>query len=424
VPVFEYEIVDKKGTLGRGRLEAEDQTDLIQRFRERGQLVISVRPALPGVGATGPGSGLGLAALRQRFRQAMSRLTSGVPLGVLVLFTGQLAAMLDAGIHLVRILTAIARESTNRKFSEVLDDVRTAVTAGATFAEALNLHPAVFNRLYVAVVRSGEQSGSLPIVLHTLTTHLEKSEALRRKVKGAIAYPIVILVTSILIVFVMIVKIVPVFEDVYARAKAQLPRPTLMLIAVSGFLRDYTVLAVLLLAVLGVAAYMALQTPTGRLALDGFALRVPLFGPLIRKSIMARVTRTLSLLLQSGIPLIDSLETVSQVTGNRVVERALLGATQQVRDGATLAETLRQTGQFPSMVTQLVASGEESGTLPSMLAKAAVYYEQQVDTAVATLSTLIEPVMIVLMGAIAGSVIVALYMPIFNLGQAIKGGMR
>jgi type IV pilus assembly protein PilC len=424
MPVFEYEVVDKKGTLGRGRAEAEDQTDLIQRFRERGQLVVSLRPALPGVQASQPRSSVGLGSLAEAFRLSFKRMTSGVPLAALVLFTGQLAAMLDAGIHLVRILTAIARESTNRKFSDVLDDVRGSVTAGSTFAEALGRHPNVFSRLYVAVVRSGEQSGSLPIVLHTLTTHLEKSENLRRKVKGAIAYPLVILVTSILIVFVMLVKIVPVFEDVYARAKAQLPRPTLILISVSSFLRDYTLLAVLLLIVLAIAGYMILQTSPGRLALDSFALRVPIFGSLIRKSIMARVTRTLSLLLQSGIPLIDALETIAQVTGNRVVERALLTSTQHVRDGATLADTLRQTGQFPSMVTQLVASGEESGTLPSMLGKAAVYYEQQVDTAVATLSTLIEPIMIVLMGAIAGSVIVALYMPIFNLGQVIKGGMR
>jgi type IV pilus assembly protein PilC len=288
----------------------------------------------------------------------------------------------------------------------------------------LNQHPNVFNRLYVAVVRAGEQSGSLPIVLHTLTTYLEKAENLRRKVKGAIAYPVVIMLTSILIVFVMIVKIVPVFEEVYARAKAQLPRPTLMLIAVSSFLRDYTLLAVLLLLVLVIVGYMILQTSGGGLAVDRLVLRLPIFGSLIRKSVMARVTRTLSLLLQAGIPLIDALETVSQVAGNRVVERALLTSTQQVRDGATLAETLRQTGQFPSMITQLVASGEESGTLPSMLGKAAVYYEQQVDAAVATLSTLIEPVMIVFMGALAGGVIVALYLPIFNLGQAIKGGVR
>jgi type IV pilus assembly protein PilC len=170
--------------------------------------------------------------------------------------------------------------------------------------------------------------------------------------------------------------------------------------------------------------YVAIQSEQGRRIFDGFKLHMPLFGPLIRKAIMARVCRTLSVLLNAGIPLIEAMETVSRVTGNKVIEEALTAATRKMRDGGTIAETLRQTGHFPSMVTQLVATGEESGTLPAMLAKAAVYYEQQVDNTVATLSTLIEPIMIVIMGAIAGGVIFALYLPIFTLGQAIRGGVK
>jgi type IV pilus assembly protein PilC len=180
----------------------------------------------------------------------------------------------------------------------------------------------------------------------------------------------------------------------------------------------------LAVVVLVLAFYAAIQTPRGRWAFDLFKLKQPLFGPLIRKAILARTCRTLSVLLNSGIPLIEAMETVSRVAGNAIVEDALRKATQRMRDGGTIAETLRQTGQFPGMVTQLVATGEESGTLPAMLAKAALYYEQQVDNTVATLSTLIEPIMIVIMGAIAGSIIFALYLPIFTLGQAIRGGVR
>jgi type IV pilus assembly protein PilC len=424
MPVFEYEVVDQRGTLGRGSAEAEDQGDLIQQLRGQGQLVLSVRRAPAGSARAAGGGRFGLAALTDAWVQAIRSVSSGVPLVTLVLFTGQLAAMLEAGVHLVRILSAVAREATNRKFRAVIDDIRESVTAGATLADSLNQHPNVFGRLYVAVVRAGEQSGSLPVVLNTLTTYLEKADHLRRKVKGAIAYPLVILSVAIFIVFVMLVKIVPIFEGVYARANAQLPAPTRLLIAVSSVFREYTVFAVLAVVVAVVLAYMGLQTPRGRYLRDAAVLRAPVFGELVRKAIMARVCRTMALLLQSGIPLIDTLETVTQVAGNKVVDEALQRVTQHVRDGEPLADTLRDTEQFPGMVIQLVATGEESGTLPNMLGKAALYYEQQVDNTVATLSSLIEPVLIVVMGAIAGAVVFALYLPIFTLGQAVKGGLR
>lgn len=419
--VFEYEVADRSGALTRGRAEAESQGALILRFREQGRVVLSIRPAAAGADFL---AGLNLGPLAEAFKQTYRRMSSGVSLTTLVLFTGQLAAMLAGGLHLVRILTALATESTNQKFKKVLEDVRDSITAGAAFADSLGQHPHIFDRLYVSVVRAGELSGSLPIVLDTLTVYMEKAAQLRRKVLGAIAYPAVILTVALLIVFVMIVKIVPVFENVYARANAVLPPPTRLLIAISTVVRSYTVLVVLALLVAATLFYIALQTQPGRRLVDHFKLRMPLFGPLIRKAIMARICRTLSVLLNAGIPLIEAMETVSRVTGNKVIEEALATATRRMRDGGTIAETLRQTGHFPSMVTQLVATGEESGTLPAMLAKAALYYEQQVDNTVATLSTLIEPIMIVIMGGIAGGVIFALYLPIFTLGQAIRGGIR
>ena len=418
MPVFEYEVADRAGALSRGRAQADNPGDLILRFREQGRVVLALRPA--------GDAGLALTnlALGESIRNALRRLTSGVGLGTLVLFTGQLAAMLGGGLHLVRILTSLAAETTNVKFRAVLTSVRDGVTAGSSFADALGQFPYVFDRLYVSVVRAGEISGSLPGVLDTLTVYLEKTAALRRKVLGAIAYPTVILTVALAVVFIMVVKIVPIFEGVYARTNATLPAPTRTLIWVSGLVRSYTFTVFLLGLLALVALYLFLQTDGGRRLFDRSKLAMPLFGPLIRKAIMARVCRTLAVLLNSGIPLIEAMETVSRVAGNRIIELALAGATRRMRDGGTIAATLRETGQFPAMVIQLVATGEESGTLPTMLGKAALYYEQQVDNTVATLSTLIEPVMIVIMGAIAGSVIFALYLPIFTLGQAFRGGLR
>ena len=420
MPQFEYEVADSAGALSRGRAQAENAGDLILRFREQGRLVLAIRPTT-GEGAFARAASL---ALGDSFRRTLRRMSSGVGLATIVLFTGQLAAMLGGGLHLVRILTSLAAETTNQKFRKVLASVRDSITSGSSFADALGQHPHIFDRLFVAVVRAGELSGSLPVVLDTLTVYLEKTANLRRKVRGAIAYPVVILTVALGVVFIMVIKIVPIFENVYARANAVLPAPTRTLIWVSGLVREYTLL-VFLAVVLGIiGSYLALQTDPGRRFFDRAKLNVPLFGSLVRKAIMARVCRTLGVLLNSGIPLIEAMETVSKVAGNRIIENALVAATQRMRDGGTIAATLRETGQFPSMVVQLVATGEESGTLPAMLGKAALYYEQQVDNAVATLSTLIEPVMIVVMGAIAGSIIFALYLPIFTLGQALRGGVR
>jgi type IV pilus assembly protein PilC len=414
MPVFEYEIVDSSGTIGRGRQQAEDQAELLQRFRDRGQLVVSLRATdAPPV-----------APLRDVLKRSFGRVGGRVRLATLVLFTGQLAAMLEAGLHLVRILSALARESTDRRFGKIVEDVRDSLAAGKSFADSLRLYPAVFSRLYVAAVHAGEASGALVVVLNTLTAHLEKAEQIRRKVKGALAYPIIVLATSLAIVAGMIVYIVPIFEEVYAKANAKLPAPTLALVTLSRFFRDSALAAGLSIGLVVAIVVMAVRSERGRDFLDKLKLRIPLFGPLIRKAVLARTCRTLSMLLQSGLPLMEALDITSHVAGNRTIERALLAVTQGVRDGGTLANMMQQTGVFTSLMTQLVASGEESGSLAAMLGKAAVYYENQVDAAVATLSTLVEPVMIIVLGGIAGSVIFALYLPIFSLGQAMRGGVK
>jgi len=414
MPVFEYEVVDRTGAIGRGRQQAEDQAELMQRLQDRGQLVVSVRAA------DAPRAAPLCQVLQRSFRRIIGR----VRLATLVLFTGQLAAMLEAGLHLVRILTALARESSDRRFAKVVEDVRDSLAAGNSFADSLRLYPAAFSPLYVAAVRAGEASGALVVVLNSLTIHLEKAAQLRRKVKGALAYPMTVLTAALAIVVAMIVYIVPIFEGVYAKANAKLPAPTLLLVWLSQLVRESAVTTVLGLGLVSAAVVVAARTERGRDVLDTVKLRVPLFGSLVRKAVLARTCRTLSLLLQSGLPLLEALDIAAHVAGNRTIQRALLAVTRGVRDGGTLAETMQQTGAFTSLVTQLVASGEESGSLAVMLGKAAVYYEAQVDAAVATLSTLVEPILILVLGGITGAVILALYLPIFSLGQAMRGGIK
>ncbi len=414
MPVFEYEAADRSGTIGRGKQQAEDQAELMQRLRDRGQLVVSLRAA----------DAHRAAPLRQVLQRAFRRVTGRVRLATLVLFTGQLAAMLEAGLHLARILTALARESSDRRFGKIVEDIRDSLSAGNSFADSLRLYPAVFSRLYVAAVRAGESSGSLVVILNSLTTNLEKAAHLRRKVKGALAYPIIVLTAAFAIVVAMIVEIVPIFEGVYAKANVSLPAPTLLLVGLSRVVREYAVVATLGIGLVVAAVVAAARTERGRDVRDTLKLRMPLFGSLIRKAVLARTCRTLSLLLQSGLPLLDALDITMHVAGNRTVERALLAVTRGVRDGGTLADMMQQTGAFTSLVTQLVATGEESGALAAMLGKAAVYYEAQVDAAVATLSTLVEPILILVLGGITGTVILALYMPIFSLGQAMRGAVQ
>jgi type IV pilus assembly protein PilC len=419
MPVFEYEVADRTGALSRGRIEADDAGILIVRLREQGRLVLSVRPV-----GRGLWSEIGLGALGAGVQRAARRAVGGVGLATLLLFTGQLSAMLAGGLHLARILSSLAAETSNKRFRKVLDQVRDAIASGVSFADALGQHPHVFDRLFVAVVSAGESSGSLPVVLDTLTSYLEKTAQLRRKVVGAVTYPAVILVVAVTIVFIMIVKLVPVFEGVYARAGAVLPAPTRLLIAISNAVRDYTLLIFGASVAAALIFAAAIQTDAGRRLYDAAKLRLPIFGDLIRKAVLARTCRTLSVLLSAGIPLLEAMDTVARVSGNRVIEDALMRATRRLRDGGTVADALRESGEFPSMVVQLVNTGEETGSLPPMLLRAANYYEQRVDNSVAILSTLIEPIMIAIMGAIAGGVIFALYLPIFTLGQAIKGGIN
>lgn len=426
MPAFEYEAIDRDGRVRTGVSEAAAEGPVRSNLTRQGLFVLTVRRAGGGTaGITVPtlsmATGRPLLAV---WKQALERIIYRVKITEMVLFTGQLSAMVESGLQLLRALRALAAETVSKRFGKAIEQVAADVEAGSTFAGALEKHPWAFNKIYVSLTRAGEASGQLPGVLNQLTTYLEKIANLRRKIIGALAYPAIILGVTAVILFIMIIKIVPIFENVYNRVNAPLPAPTQMLIFVSQMIRSNLLVTLGLILLIAIGLYLAVQTERGRYLFDRFKLKLPVFGPLIRKSILAKVCRTLSTLIQSGVPLLEALEISADVAENRLVEDAIRESIVKVREGGTVSDSFRQSGQFPSLVTQMVGTGEETGQLPQMLGKSALYYEQQVDTTVAALSTLLEPILIVIMGIIAGAIIISLYLPIFNLGRAIRGGAK
>jgi type IV pilus assembly protein PilC len=418
MPVFEYEVLDRSGTIQTGEREATAAEALRTNLAREGLFVVNIRRK---GGLAWLGGGNGTARL-QALNDAMARLTARVKITDLVLFTGQLAAMIEAGLHLLRSLTALGEETLNKYFKGVLEQVGADVAQGQSLAAAMGKHPRAFNAFYVSLIRVGESSGRLPDVLNQLATYMEKTAQLRRKIIGALSYPLVILSLTMLILSVMVFYVAPIFEGVYTRAHAALPLPTQMLLGVSRGARANIPLTLLVLLGVGALVYVGRRTPTGRRLLDAGKLRLPLFGALIRKAVLAKVCRTLATLINSSVPVLEALDIAADAAGNCIIEAALRRTAEEVKGGGTIASALRRSGQFPSMLVQMIVTGEETGKLPELLNKTALYYEQQVDNMVDALAALLEPLLIAVVGGVSGAIILALYLPIFNLGNALRGG--
>jgi len=422
MPTFDYEVIDRDLHLRNGQAEALGDGPLRDSLRQQGLFVLNIRRSQGGSASIALSRVQGKNPVGLVWAEMLKRAIYRVKITDLVLFSGQLAAMVESGLHLLRSLKALAGETVNKNFKKTIDQVAADIEAGSSFAGALEKHPWAFNKIYVSLARAGEESGQLAAVLNQLTVYLEKTAYLRKKVIGALSYPLVILSVTLIILFIMILKIVPIFEGVYSRVNAPLPLPTVALIAVSQAIRSNILMTLLLMGLVGVGFYFLVQTDKGHYLFDRCKLSFPIFGPLIHKATVAKVCRTLSTLVQSGVPLLEALEISSNVAGNLVIQRAVHLSIAKVREGGTIAESFRQSGQFPALVTQMVGTGEETGQLSAMLGKSALYYEQQVDAIVAGLSTILEPILIVIMGLVGAAIIVALYLPIFSLGRAVRGG--
>ena len=338
----------------------------------------------------------------------------------MAIFTRQFSTMIDAGLPLVQCLNILAEQSESKTLRSVTGQVARHVEAGSTLADALRRHPRTFDDLFTNLVEVGEAGGILDVVLQRLAAYIEKAAALKRKVKAAMVYPCAIIGVALLVVIFMLTFVIPTFAQMFKDLGADLPLPTKVVMLLSDFVRSY----ILLLIAGMIGAVMALRsyyrTEGGRATIDALMLKLPVFGTLVRKVAVARFTRTLGTLVQSGVPILDGLRITARTAGNKVVEKAVLQCRAAVTEGKTLADPLRTSGVFPPMVTQMISVGEQTGALDAMLSKIADFYDDEVDTAVSTLTSLLEPIMIVFLSVVVGGLVVAMYLPIFKLVTLVK----
>lgn len=338
-----------------------------------------------------------------------------VKLKEMAAFSRQLSVLIDAELPLIQSLNILAEQTKNRYFQRVIRSIRSEVEAGSTLNQAMKKFPKAFDDLFCNLVASGEQSGSLDIMLRRLAEYIEKVVRLRAKVRQALIYPSAIVTFAILVAIFLLWRVIPVFASIFTELGASLPFLTATIIALSHFVQRFIVFIILgLIALVFLFRYYR-KTPTGRWTVDRFILRMPVFGQLMRKVAVSRFTRTLSTLISGGVPMLESLQITSTTTGNVILEKAVLDARKEVAEGKSLQESLALTGKFPFMLTQMVSVGEATGTLDEMLAKLADFFDDEVDSAVAALLSILEPVLIIFVGLMVGTLIISMYLPIFSL---------
>jgi type IV pilus assembly protein PilC len=339
----------------------------------------------------------------------------------IVVFTRQFSTMIDAGLPLVQGLEILSNQVENKALAKTLVQIKADVEAGATYADALRKHPKVFTELYANMVAAGESGGILDTILNRLAAYIEKSMKLKKKVKGAMIYPGVVTSIAVLCIAIIMIFVVPTFSKMFSTLGGTLPLPTLLVVNASNFIAGIggLIVAALIVAVI-VAISQIRKTEQGKRAVDTILLKLPIFGPLLKKVAVAKFTRTMGTLISSGVPILDGLEITAKTAGNKVVEEAVMGVRQAVSEGKTLAEPLSKAPVFPPMVTHMIAVGESTGALDAMLSKIADFYDDEVDNAVANLTAMMEPMLMVFLGGSVGFIVIAMYLPIFKLITLIK----
>ncbi len=336
-----------------------------------------------------------------------------------VIFTRQLSTMIDAGLPLVQGLEILEKQQDNLTFKKVLNTIRSDVEAGSTLADSMRKHPKVFDNLFSNMIEAGETGGILDTILSRLAVFMEKSMALKKKIKGAMTYPTICLAISILILAVILIFVVPVFETMFADFGSTLPLPTLILVNLSNLVKDYFIFLIIAFIIAVMLFKKVYNTEKGRLFFDRSALKSPVFGILLRKVAVAKFTRTLSTMLHSGVPILEALQVVAKTSGNKVIENAVYRVADSIAEGRPIAEPLEESGVFPNLVVQMINVGESVGALDTMLEKIADFYDEEVDQAVENLTAMIEPFMMVFLGGMIGGIVVAMYLPIFKIGGIV-----
>jgi type IV pilus assembly protein PilC len=402
MPIYTWKGRTRQGALKRGDMEALNEAAVMAQLRAQSLLPVSVKAKNKDVSEY-------LAFMKQKIK-----------IRELVIFTRQFATMIDAGLPLVQCLDILGNQEPNKTFKSVIRDVKLDVEQGATFADSLRKHPKPFDNLYVNLVQAGEIGGILDTILNRLAVYLEKADALARKVKGAMVYPSTVLVVAIGVVVLMLVKVIPTFEKMFADFGGELPGPTQVVVNMSHFMQHW--LGLFLVCVVGIfMAFMQARKRSlkFRRATDAVFLRSPIFGSLLQKVAVARFTRTLGTMIASGVPILDGLDIVAKTAGNVVIEEALMDVKAAISEGKTIAEPLAESEVFPGMVVQMISVGEETGAMETMLSKIADFYDDEVDTAVDALTAMLEPLMMVFLGGAVGGLLIAMYLPIFHIADSI-----
>ena len=398
-----YSYVARESASGReirSTVEAATEQAAVAALLNRSLLVVSIEEKISKKGKTKGGK---------------------VSLNDLVVFTRQLATMVDAGIAIVQSLQALSDQSSNKVMRDTVRDVCTRVESGESFSEALQKHPKAFSKLYVSMVAAGEKGGLLAEILARLATYVESSARLRRKVKSTMMYPIVVSTVAIGITIFLMVRVVPVFKDVYESFGAKLPAPTQALISLSDFLRHYLIFVLLGMGAVVYGWMYFIKTKSGRNFWDSRRIKLPIFGPIAHKICLVRFTRTLASLIRSGVPILEVLQIVSQTVGNTVMEKSIKTASTDIERGEGIATALGKHPIFPSMIVRMVSAGEQTGNIDNMLERVATFLDEEVEAMLSGLMSLLEPLLIVFLGVLIGSMVICMYLPIFNLGNIVSG---
>ncbi|MDG5814477.1 type II secretion system F family protein [Chitinispirillales bacterium ANBcel5] len=388
-----YVGVTNTGAQVRGEVQAGSKEEVISLLRKKRLRPVSVK-------AKGANISLNISSIKLK---DISR------------FTRQFSAMTSAGLPLVQCLDILASQTENKLLAQIIKQVSGDIQGGNTLADAMSKHPKAFNSLYCNMVASGEASGNLDSVLNRLADYQEKAEALRRKIKGAMTYPIIVLVVAVGATAAMLTWVVPTFAQMFVDMGGELPLPTQIVMSISEFLQSYIIFMILGIIGLVVGLMYYYKTEDGRLRIDAVKLKLPILGDLERKSAVGRFSQTLSTLLSSGVTIIDALSITAKTSGNRVLELGIKKTLERITGGHTIAEPLKETGVFPPMVIHMISVGEKTGDLSEMLMKVSQFYEEEVDAAVEALTSVIEPIMIVVMGAVIGGILVSMYLPMFDM---------
>ncbi|MFH2044990.1 MAG: type II secretion system F family protein [Pseudomonadota bacterium] len=339
----------------------------------------------------------------------------------IIIFARQFSTMIDAGLPIVQCLDILYSQQENKTFKIMLKKVKESVEGGTTLADALKKYPDQFDDLFTNMIAAGETGGVLDTILQRLAAYIEKAAKLKGQVKGAMVYPVVTLVIAFAVLIVILVFVIPVFQQMFADFGGELPMPTQVVVAMSEFVKKRIIYLIVAIILFIIVYKRAAKTEKGRFALDGFFLKMPVFGVLLRKVAVAKFTRTMSTMLSSGVSILEALDIVAKTAGNKVIEKAIYDVRSGISEGRTMSEPLVESGIFPSMVCQMIAVGESTGALDAMLAKIADFYDEEVDQAVANLMSLIEPFMLVFLGVTLGGLVIAMYLPIFKMAGAIGG---